>query len=127
MCVNPPWPSLAAFADRNAQIARLAAAQHPNRGCLADTLASEQELQTLGVLHRLAREADKRIADQEPGLLGRAVRLEADDEQAAGLSTRLRRQRFVQLDSLAADAEEASLHLAMRHQRLHHPFYSRKR
>ena len=89
----------------------LRAANHRDRHRRADRVAAQTRHERLGILNRLAAEADDHVADQQAAAFGRTVRRHLADQQAG----RLRSSRALPLGKRhrhRADAEKALLRAA---------------
>ena len=84
---------LDALADGDLALLDAPAAHDPHFHRLPDKIAAEDRVQVVQVTHPLTRQRHDRIAQQQPGLPGRAVRLHADQQQPR-LLTQLGRQRI---------------------------------
>src|SRR5258708_28906745 len=100
-------------ADRQAQVAQLAAPDDRRVHAAANSVRPEQPLQIVSIGHCAAIQSYQDIALQEARGRGRSAFGDLDDEQAALLTARqllgLRRQGH----RLRADAEVATWHLAV--------------
>src|SRR3954468_23201207 len=105
-------PSLAALANGDRHGLQHAATEDRHRNLLADPVADQQRLQVVGVLNLLLIQPDQDIADQQTTLARRAVRLDADDQQARLLAAP-GPLALGQEHGLAADAQEAALDRTM--------------
>src|SRR5690242_17973598 len=71
----------ASLTDRHLDILRLAAPDDPDRHWPADPIAGQPVLQFFDLGHGLSGERHDDVADQQAALVGRAFRLQRNDQQ----------------------------------------------
>src|SRR5215207_2187772 len=119
---------LRALADRQRQVARLAASDDPQRRLLPDLVRAEEVAQLARIADEFAAECEDDVAEQQPGLFGRPARLDGHHQQPGLLVRRSEplAQRLRQLDRLAADPDEPAPDPTVRAQRGDRPLDARQ-
>src|SRR5438477_10150594 len=98
------WDLLPSFADGDLEFLELARPNDADRLRCADFGLSQSGVQVLEATRRGAVEGNQRIALHQAGFVGRTLRLDRDDQQAAVLLC-LRLHRFGQRDFLGPNAQ----------------------